>query len=194
MEARRTKVIFIGPASVGKTSLIYCQLKATHLCGEQFLPTLGVPSHDITVRLPNPPSEVPLYVFDTAGQERFGPMQQIYYRDVAVAVLCFDPSQPDWISKAEVCIGLLREVNAECDIIAAATKFDIWGDNTDLAALERAVEKKLRIPHLIVTSAMTGYQISEAFQVVAEVAAARSKKIQIETLLIPAQTPSTCPC
>jgi GTPase SAR1 family protein len=195
MESPSIKVAFIGPACVGKTSLIFCQLNFTQLDNRVFLPTLGVSSHNITVRAPNSPSgAVSLHVFDTAGQERFGPMQQMYYRDIGMAVLCFDPSQADWMHKAEICVGLLREINADCALIAIATKFDLWTGNIDPSELEKTVEQKLMPTSFTVTSAQTGYQVGAAFETMAEIALTRSKKAHTENVLAPAPSDSSCDC
>ncbi|XP_075930373.1 ras and EF-hand domain-containing protein-like [Petromyzon marinus] len=83
---RMYKLIFMGDASVGKTSLMM------RLCRNEFRAnmssTLGVDSHVKTVTINE--KQLTLQLWDTAGQERFRSIAQTYFRRADGVLLVFD--------------------------------------------------------------------------------------------------------
>lgn len=91
------KVVFIGPYSSGKTSLI------RRYSGEGFGEAQATVGLDFA-RLTNPLSGEVYLVWDTAGQERYSSVTPSYMRDARVMVVVFDvtsdeswKSVPHWI-------------------------------------------------------------------------------------------------
>ena len=80
------KTLVIGDIGVGKTSLI--KRYVHHVFGSTYKPTIGV---DFALKVINWDSEtiIRLQLWDIAGQERFGTMTRVYYRDAVAAFIVF---------------------------------------------------------------------------------------------------------
>ena len=80
------KVVLLGSSGVGKSSLIYRYV--TNGWDENVQATLGAAFMDkqVTYRDRN----FKFQIWDTAGQEKYAPLAQMYYRDANVAILAFD--------------------------------------------------------------------------------------------------------
>ncbi|XP_076026858.1 ras-related protein Rab-38b [Genypterus blacodes] len=84
------KVLVIGDLGVGKTSVIrrYVHQSYSH----NYRATIGV---DFALKVLNWDSEtVRLQLWDIAGQERFGNMTRVYYREAMGAFIVFDVTRP----------------------------------------------------------------------------------------------------
>src|SRR3989338_1479970 len=81
------KVILIGDASVGKTSLCVA-LKEKQFDPTARLATLGVDFFAYEMIMPD--RTVNLQVWDTAGQERFGALIATFIRSASVVIFVYD--------------------------------------------------------------------------------------------------------
>uniref|UniRef100_A0A3Q3W8T9 Ras-related protein Rab n=1 Tax=Mola mola TaxID=94237 RepID=A0A3Q3W8T9_MOLML len=80
------KVLVIGDLGVGKTSIIRRYVHQTY--STNYRATIGV---DFALKVLNWDSEtVRLQLWDIAGQERFGNMTRVYYREAMGALIVFD--------------------------------------------------------------------------------------------------------
>lgn len=80
------KVLVIGDLGVGKTSIIRRYVHQTY--STNYRATIGV---DFALKVLNWDSEtVRLQLWDIAGQERFGNMTRVYYREAMGAFIVFD--------------------------------------------------------------------------------------------------------
>jgi small GTP-binding protein len=115
------KIILIGDSNVGKTSLIQRYMR-DEFTDYQFQ-TIGV---DFVYRdYVYEGESYGIYIWDTAGQEKFQSMVSQFYRGSNGAVLCFDicnretfESVPKWITE-------IRKGNPDIDIILCGTKCDL---------------------------------------------------------------------
>ncbi|XP_028323068.1 ras-related protein Rab-32-like [Gouania willdenowi] len=81
------KVLLIGELGVGKTSII--KRYVHHIFSQHYRATIGVDfalkvlqwDHDTVIRL---------QLWDIAGQERYGNMTRVYYREAVGAMVVFD--------------------------------------------------------------------------------------------------------
>jgi small GTP-binding protein len=78
------KVIFVGQASVGKTSIVQ------HIIKKNFdlTPTIGVSYYRKNITKNG--KQINLDIWDTSGQERFAKLNKFYYRGTKCCVLVFD--------------------------------------------------------------------------------------------------------
>uniref|UniRef100_A0A665U1A4 Ras-related protein Rab n=1 Tax=Echeneis naucrates TaxID=173247 RepID=A0A665U1A4_ECHNA len=84
------KVLVIGELGVGKTSIIRRYVHQTY--SSNYRATIGV---DFALKVLNWDSEtVRLQLWDIAGQERFGNMTRVYYREAMGALIVFDVTRP----------------------------------------------------------------------------------------------------
>ncbi|XP_068930792.1 nuclear ubiquitous casein and cyclin-dependent kinase substrate 1 isoform X1 [Petaurus breviceps papuanus] len=92
------KVLVVGDAAVGKTSLVqrYCQ----DTFSKHYKSTVGVDFALKVVQWSN--SEmVRLQLWDIAGQERFTSMTRLYYRDASACVIMFDVTNATTFSNSQ---------------------------------------------------------------------------------------------
>ncbi|XP_074750481.1 ras-related protein Rab-42-like [Strix uralensis] len=123
------RVIVLGDAAVGKSSLLRCFAEGASGGTATPCPTVGVEFYSRTVPLP-PAGKAKLQLWDTAGQERFRSITRSFYRSAAGVLLVFDLTNrasfervPEWY----------REAAGE-----GPPAFVLVGHKCDLAA-ERAV-------------------------------------------------------
>ena len=99
------KVVIIGEYSVGKTSL--CQRFINRVVGKTE-PTIGAAFQVKTVPLPNSTQTVKLEIWDTAGSERYRSLMPMYYRDAAVAMICYDITNAKSFERVQVWVDDFR--------------------------------------------------------------------------------------
>ncbi|NXL00984.1 RAB42 protein, partial [Mesembrinibis cayennensis] len=100
------RVIVLGDAAVGKSSLLRCFAEAPGEGAATPCPTVGVEFYSRTVPLPNA-GKAKLQLWDTAGQERFRSITRSFYRSAAGVLLVFDLTNrasfehvPEWYREA----------------------------------------------------------------------------------------------
>ncbi|XP_013050912.3 ras-related protein Rab-42 [Anser cygnoides] len=156
------RVIVLGDAAVGKSSLLRCYAEGPG--GAVPCPTVGVDFYSCTVPLP-PAGKAKLQLWDTAGQERFRSITRSFYRSAAGVLLVFDLTNrasfervPEWY----------REAAGD-----RAAAFVLVGHKSDLAA-ERAVsaEEAGRLAAslgmaFVETSARSNLNVELAFETLA---------------------------
>uniref|UniRef100_A0A7S2GCP2 Uncharacterized protein n=1 Tax=Alexandrium andersonii TaxID=327968 RepID=A0A7S2GCP2_9DINO len=162
------KVIVAGPANTGKTCLIerfvhdhYAADDASHG------PTLGCDCHQKSVFV-NDETEVRLYLYDTAGQERFAGMAASYFRRGEVCLLCFDMSELGSFDSTMFWKGKVTEHNENCSFILVGTKEDLVSEQTlDMEPIAKWAEDN-NIPFFRTSALVGGNNIKFLFHTVAE--------------------------
>jgi Ras-related protein Rab-1A len=113
--AVRGKVILVGDAGVGKTSLI--QSYQTNFTNS-YLPTVGALSYHLMI------DGVSLNIWDTAGQEHYRSLVPVYLRGAEVAFLVFDLSSPETFDHLGDWLLMLDEIES-CRVIVVGNKSDL---------------------------------------------------------------------
>jgi small GTP-binding protein len=152
------KVVFLGNASTGKTSIIrrYCDNAFT----EDQPPTIG--SAFVTRPFSTDAGLVQLQIWDTAGEERYRSLVPMYSRGAAVAVVVFDISNRESFDDVETWIHQVRnDVNPRCRILLAGNKLDLRPEIPLLEVEKWATEREYSI---IWVSALSGQNITFLFE------------------------------
>lgn len=117
------KVILIGDAAVGKTSILHRYIQGNF--SENQKPTIGCDHFEKTVEL-TAEKHVSLSIWDTAGQERFRGLASAYYKKAKCVILVFDFTKKSSFEKLEYWkdeINNFAEVNTA--VVLVGNKFDL---------------------------------------------------------------------
>eukprot|EP00759_Apiculatamorpha_spiralis_P048129 PhF_6_TR43490/c0_g1_i1/m.66754/K07889/RAB5C; Ras-related protein Rab-5C len=157
------KIVVVGEASVGKSSLAYRFVKNEFDDFQEATVGAACLSKLVTSKQGN---MMKIELWDTAGQERYRTMAPLYYRNARVALILYDVTNSDSLTKAESWIQELREKlrDALPRIILVGNKRDLPRTSPSCvasAAVEQIV-KSYDIMHFE-TSAKTGEGVSELF-------------------------------
>ncbi|KAK8860766.1 hypothetical protein M9Y10_012432 [Tritrichomonas musculus] len=157
------KVVVLGVASVGKTSII------NRYCNDSFredsLSTIGAGFFTHSIKIND--TEVTLMLWDTAGEERFRSVAPSLLRGSNGLVLVYDVTNVQSFNELEIYLEMFLDVvNVNAMSVMPVL---LLGNKTDLgnfAVPEQNVEewkKKYKIQHSALVSAKTGENINEAF-------------------------------
>ncbi|NXA39177.1 RAB17 protein, partial [Eudromia elegans] len=156
------KVVLLGNTSVGKSSLAYRYVKNDF---KESLPTVGCSF--FTQMLCLEATTIKMEIWDTAGQEKYHSVCHLYYRGAHAALLVYDITSKETLSRAKLWLQELEKEFFHDEIVIA-----LVGNKTDLAA-EREVTAeegeefaKSRNLLFMETSAKSNYQVNELFTAV----------------------------
>ncbi len=158
------KVVLVGDAEVGKTSLTTRFAYGTFTDG--YISTLGV---DFIVKsLPVNNYIVKLQAWDTAGQERYAGVRPIYYRGAKGALLVFDITMRQSFVNVEKWFNQIRRYSGtDVPIILVGNKLDLT-DSRVVDTDEVQVYSAQKEIHYFETSAKTDYAVTDVFKKLAE--------------------------
>jgi small GTP-binding protein len=157
------KVVLIGDAQVGKTSLLTRKLYGD-LCITQ-KPTVGSHSNELTISLPD--HSVCIQVWDTAGQEMYRALVPVYLREARAAILVFDVTEEQsFLDLSDWCSMLNDALDSEIPVFLVGNKIDLKDRIvvTDVRAEAFATTQKAKF---VRASALTGVGVDELFEAVA---------------------------
>ena len=120
-----------------------------------------------------------MQLWDTSGQDAFRDLVSLYYRDSNAAILVFDYTQPNSLNNLSYWIKELEDrVDAKSIVVKiVGNKFDLYKDHqqnfpkTELN--QKMIEMGQTEKDIINTSALTGENVFELFQSIAEECYAR---------------------
>lgn len=92
------KFIIVGSVGVGKTSLIQTITNKNYNI-DTYAPTIGIEFCTHIVDMED--KKIKCRIWDTAGQETFNSLINIYFRDITAAILVFDSSKPESLDDIE---------------------------------------------------------------------------------------------
>ncbi|XP_017154533.1 GTP-binding nuclear protein Ran-like [Drosophila miranda] len=118
------KLVLVGDGQTGKTSLIKRHLKGTF--DEFYRPTVGHDVHNLEFQTKRGP--VCFSVWDTAGQNKYAGLRDIYYTGSHCAIIMFDVTSPSSYSRVAY---WHREILATCGripIVLCGNKVEIIKD------------------------------------------------------------------
>lgn len=158
MKRRGRKILFIGDAGVGKTSIINKKARIT----DETTPTLSVTCHqDIEV------NGCLLALWDTAGQERYRSVTVTYFREAAGIILVCDWSRENAIASLDEWHTLIRERGVDAPLFVVISKVDLPHVVSEAEIQAHVAAWDPEIP-VINVSSKTGEGIDLLFEIVAE--------------------------
>lgn len=149
------KIIFVGDANVGKTSILNTYTKKNKIpkatLGTEFTEKY-IEKHHFT-----------LQIWDCAGQERFRALTKLYYRGAKICILVFDLSNPKSLESIEnYWIPIVKtETNNTVKFILVGNKFDLTS-NVDYSIIWNLC--KIHNIKFIETSATKNLYINNIFE------------------------------
>src|SRR5271157_905261 len=156
------KIIVVGDPSVGKSSLI---LQYTELAfNKSYIPTIGVNLTEKFIRYKN--SVIQLILWDLAGQSKFSTIRHQFYKGADGALMVYDltnrttfESIPQWYKDIQDSLKNAKHLK----VVLCGNKSDIR-DKIQVPTKEgKKMAKNLKLD-FIETSALTGAQVSDAFE------------------------------
>ncbi|NWI42041.1 RAB17 protein, partial [Picathartes gymnocephalus] len=166
------KVVLLGRMLVGKSSLAYRYVRNDF---REMQSTVGCSFFTQTLDLEE--ATVKFEIWDTAGQEKYQSVCHLYYRDAHAALLVYDITNKQSLSRAKLWLEELEKRFLPNEIVIA-----LVGNKTDLAA-EREVtteegEEFARTKGLLFmeTSAKSNHQVNDVFMAVVQELLRREKE------------------
>jgi small GTP-binding protein len=154
------KAVVVGDAAVGKTSLLVRYVKG--IFNPTYILTIGVAFHVKDILLGE--NVLRLQLWDTGGQERFGPIRQLYYRGTKGVLLVYDRSNRESFDRAAYWLKEVQRGCGDVPIVLVANKADLNAVVVATEGQEFANEHDLGF---VETSAKTDMNTDLAFSILA---------------------------
>ena len=161
------KVILVGNSGVGKTCLIASFYKQVF----DFKTAANVaPAYSYQDVRNSQGLMVRLQIWDTAGQEKYLSVNQLFFRDSGVALVCFEAGDETSIDSIGEWIKRVKDEVPSCELIFVLTKSDLRTKEELELIVQQAYEKlKQYEPKTIyVTSALTREGVDDVFNAAAD--------------------------
>jgi small GTP-binding protein len=179
--AKEYRVVCIGEANVGKTSIIH------YWRGQKDpMPPNTLSSIYYKMLVNHAGIDCHIALCDTGGQEKFRSVTRSFYRDAVAAVVVFDMSDRETLAKLDYWITDFREQIKDGFVIIAGNKADLPHEVSDEVCQQ--YEHNYDMP-LIQTSAKTGQNIAELFEELAKHLIARDEQTVVEAISLELNEP-----
>jgi len=160
------KVVILGNAAVGKTSLINQFIEGSFQ--EDYKPTLGANIIRKDVNLEN--FKVRLIMWDLAGQEKYRVVRSMYFQGCAGALLVYDVTRYNTLESIDSIWlrDFKKYVKKEGVFILIGNKSDLKDQRVVTKERGKELARKINASNFIETSAKLGENIEEAFGLLVE--------------------------
>ena len=150
------KLIIMGDGGVGKTTFV-----KRHRTGEfqkAYVPTKGVDVCNMDFSTSH--GKIRFQVWDTAGQEKFGELREVYYIDVKCAIIMFDLTSRQTYKNVAMWHKNLTKIADNIPIVLVGNKADIR--ERKVKAHQITLQRKHNLQYYDV-SAKSNYQYEKPF-------------------------------
>lgn len=169
---RSEKIVLIGAASSGKTSLVNRFVRNNFSGASEATIGAAFVSKALTVN----DTEVKLEIWDTGGTEKYKSLAPMYYRDARAAIIVYDVTSQQSFDDASEWLNEFREKGQPSAIIvAAANKVDLVDKRVVTKENGEDFAFQNQMAFVKETSALSGDGVKELFEELAK-----------ELLLLPA--------
>ncbi|XP_034193850.1 ras-related protein Rab-24 [Osmia lignaria lignaria] len=162
------KVVLLGNAAVGKTSLVERYINERFNESLSYQNTIGAAFAAKQMQVNG--KRLIMGIWDTAGSEKYNAMIKLYYRGAKAAVICYDITKSNTFQKAKFWVRELRAMEEGCKVYICATKKDILehgavpSPEIDVVETYAAgIQSKF-----FITSSKTGENVAELFNEIAQ--------------------------
>ena len=173
------KIVIVGDGGVGKTSIrkkfLGQGFKAT------YLETVGADFSTKTISIETAIEKLPVsfQIWDLAGQPKFEQIRQIFYNGAQGIIFVFDLTRMDSLENIRIWVNeVIKNGVKKIPVLLIGNKFDLQDkglvccepdDDIKLASYIKKNLNKDQVSVLTIrTSAKTGYNIEESFQILAK--------------------------
>jgi small GTP-binding protein len=130
-EELQFKVVLLGSMGTGKTSLINRIIYGTF--NEKTQSTIATAFTTKKINFKNFHKSIKLNIWDTAGQEKFKSLNQLYYKDADCILLIYDINEPNSINEIQEYYEIVKNnVNVNNVLLCiVGTKLDLYYDKLE---------------------------------------------------------------
>jgi small GTP-binding protein len=153
------KLVLLGEANVGKTSLVYRFIE--NKFRENYKSTLGVNLLKKDMEI-DEYGGVSVQIWDLGGQESFKSLRQLYLEGANGALLVYDMTSKKSFEKLNEWVQSFREARDDAPIILIGNKSDLK-KQIKITESESGEYANANNMVLIITSAKTGQNVEQAF-------------------------------
>jgi small GTP-binding protein len=158
------KLIFCGDYQVGKTSLI--RRFVENKFEEDYISTIGVQLSKKTVLL-SKKTKINFIIWDIGGQRQFDINRARFYNGANAAFIVVDRTRPDNLQSVEKWYNdLMKSIKRKIPIVIVGNKSDLKDELVINEEEIKEVAKQFDF-HYIMTSALTGENVNDAFLYIA---------------------------
>lgn len=172
-----TRVVMIGNTRTGKTSLFhkYFHSSFQHTSTPTIAPAVS------TRQFVEKDMKIFVNYFDTAGQEKYRSLGQIYYRNSMAAILVFDITDRESFNDIQMWVNDYKSNSDSGMIFLAANKYDLIEKaqvtETEIADLSHELNAQF-----LFTSALDGFGVYELFEMVNQAVVKRVVQERVQTV------------
>ena len=164
------KIVVLGDAAVGKTSLINQYIEQTFL--EDYRPTLGVNIISKDIEIKQIGSLIRLIFWDIAGQDDFNFLHHLFYKESKAAIIVYSLEENELGQKSFTHIKNWHEVVekncGDIPFVLFANKVDLVDENSLITTKVQKLVNEHKFLNFFFTSAKTGQGVIEAFNAIIE--------------------------
>ncbi|MBD2770819.1 Rab family GTPase [Iningainema tapete] len=156
------KICLIGDFGVGKTSLI--RRFVDRQFSDQYLSTVGVKISRKTIKASQ---ELQMLIWDIEGSNKFKAIAPSYFQGAKGPVIVGDLTRPETLENIPEHIQSFLTVNPQSNIVIALNKSDIIAAEYLEKIQQNYNFSEMSVINTYLTSAKTGNNVDEIFQVLA---------------------------